>query len=65
MLMECILNWGQEHGCVEAWVATEVSNQAARRLYASIGGTPDDEPAIVYVYPLAERENPSQPQGDA
>ena len=51
-LIAKMLEWGKERGCTEAWVATETSNTAARRLYESTGGIPDEETAIVYVYPL-------------
>lgn len=54
MLLDRILIWGRERGCVEAWVATEVGNEAARRLYESAGGAQDDECAVVYVYSLAD-----------
>jgi ribosomal protein S18 acetylase RimI-like enzyme len=53
MLMRHILGWGRERGCTEAWVATEVSNSAARKLYEATGGIEDEEHAVVYVYPLA------------
>lgn len=53
-LMERMLAWGREQGCREAWVATEVGNTPARRLYESTGGIADEEHAVVYVYPLAE-----------
>jgi ribosomal protein S18 acetylase RimI-like enzyme len=53
MLMQRILAWGGEHGCTEAWVATEVSNSAACRLYESAGGLEDEEHAVVYVFRLA------------
>jgi ribosomal protein S18 acetylase RimI-like enzyme len=52
-LVERALAWARERGCTEAWVATEASNAAARALYAATGGVEDDEPAVVYVYPLA------------
>lgn len=51
-LIAKVLEWGKERGCEEAWVATETSNIAARRLYESTGGIADEEPAIVYVYPF-------------
>lgn len=43
----------RELGCVEAWVASELGNPAARALYASVGGVEDAERAVVYVFPLA------------
>jgi ribosomal protein S18 acetylase RimI-like enzyme len=53
-LLAALLHRGLEIGCHEAWVATERSNAAARALYSSVGGKEEDEPAIVYVYSLAE-----------
>ncbi len=51
-LVATVLDWGRQRGCVEAWVATEIGNDAARCLYKSTGGIEDAEHAIVYVYPL-------------
>jgi ribosomal protein S18 acetylase RimI-like enzyme len=42
-----LLDEGRRLGCVEAWVATEVSNEAARRLYRSAWGREDSEHAVV------------------
>lgn len=53
-LMQRMLTWAREQGCHEAWVATEVGNTPARRLYEKTGGIADEEQAVVYVYPLAE-----------
>jgi aminoglycoside 6'-N-acetyltransferase I len=58
-LVEALLQRGRERGCREAWVATEISNVAARALYAATGGKEDDEHAVVYVYAL------EAPTGDA
>jgi ribosomal protein S18 acetylase RimI-like enzyme len=54
LLLDRILIWGRDRGCAEAWVATEIGNEAARRLYESAGGVEDDERAAVYVYSLAD-----------
>jgi ribosomal protein S18 acetylase RimI-like enzyme len=51
-LMQRLLTHARSLGCVEAWVATEAGNRPARALYESVGGQADDEPAIVYLYPL-------------
>lgn len=53
-LVSAILAWGKSQGCLEAWVATEVGNAAARSLYRSTGGVEDEERAIVYSYSLAD-----------
>lgn len=39
-------------GCVEAWVATEVDNVAARALYRAAGGQEDPVRAVVITYKL-------------
>ena len=44
-LMAALFSRGRELGCKEAWLGTEESNMAARRLYASVGGT---EQSMVY-----------------
>ena len=44
------LAWGRELGCDEAWVATEVDNDAANELYRSLGS--QDEPALIHVFTL-------------
>jgi RimJ/RimL family protein N-acetyltransferase len=53
-LVDALLRRGRELGCREAWVATEVGNAPARGLYRALGGVEDEEPAVVYVFPLAE-----------
>jgi RimJ/RimL family protein N-acetyltransferase len=52
-VVDALLRRGRELGCREAWVATEAGNEAARGLYRALGGVEDDEPAVVYVFPLA------------
>ena len=37
-LVAALFARGRELGCKEAWLGTEESNTAARRLYASVGG---------------------------
>lgn len=44
---------GRELGCREAWVATEVGNEAARALYRALGGVEDDALAVVFTFTLA------------
>lgn len=36
-LMKALLQTGKEQGCMEAWVGTEADNEAARKLYESLG----------------------------
>jgi ribosomal protein S18 acetylase RimI-like enzyme len=45
-LMAMLLSRGRALGCTEAWLGTEESNTAARRLYAAVGG---EEETMVYV----------------
>lgn len=44
------LAWGRERGCDEAWVATDVDNDAANELYAGLGSQSD--PAFIHVFTL-------------
>ena len=52
-LMQALLARGRELGCREAWVLTEYTNAAARRLYASVGGTEPPEPTLMISFRLA------------
>jgi ribosomal protein S18 acetylase RimI-like enzyme len=45
-LVAALFSRGRDLGCKEAWLGTEESNTAARRLYASAGGV---EEMMVYV----------------
>jgi aminoglycoside 6'-N-acetyltransferase I len=45
-LIAALFSRGRELGCKEAWLGTEESNTAARRLYASVGGA---EQSMVYL----------------
>jgi len=45
-LVEAVMEIGREHGCAEAWVATETGNRPARALYRRIG--PKEEAAVAY-----------------
>ena len=45
-LLEALFAHGRSIGCCEAWLGTEDSNLAARRLYAKVRGR---EEAMVYV----------------
>jgi ribosomal protein S18 acetylase RimI-like enzyme len=53
-LVRTLLDRGHDLGCIEAWVATEDDNLAARALYASVGGLEEAERAVVYVFPIAD-----------
>jgi GNAT superfamily N-acetyltransferase len=45
-LMRALFTRGRELGCSEAWLGTEFTNHAARRMYAAVGG---NEAPMVYV----------------
>jgi ribosomal protein S18 acetylase RimI-like enzyme len=47
-----LLDHGRELGCTEAWLGTEETNEAARRLYVSAGGVA--EPFILYSFQLSD-----------
>ena len=64
-LVSRLIEKGQEAGCTEAWVATEVDNKPARALYEALGGVQDEELAVVYVYPLKGEAGPGHGDGDA
>jgi ribosomal protein S18 acetylase RimI-like enzyme len=52
-LMQALLAHGRDLGCREAWVLTDYTNAAARRLYASVGGTEAPEPTLLVSFRLA------------
>jgi ribosomal protein S18 acetylase RimI-like enzyme len=49
-LMAMLLSRGRALGCTEAWLGTEESNTAARRLYAAVGGV--EEPMVYVTFGL-------------
>jgi aminoglycoside 6'-N-acetyltransferase I len=49
-LIAALFSRGRELGCKEAWLGTEESNTAARRLYASVGGAA--EPMLYFTFDL-------------
>ncbi|MGE0534955.1 MAG: GNAT family N-acetyltransferase [Pirellulales bacterium] len=51
-LLAALLAHARARGGVEAWVATEVDNSAARALYADSGGIEDPQRAVVYTFRL-------------
>ncbi len=59
-LLSRLFERGEELGCTEGWVATESSNKTARAFYEALGGTPDDEPAVVYTYALRAQASPAR-----
>ena len=55
-LMERILERGRELGCRAAWLGTEPSNTAARRLYTAAGGVEAPYDNINFVFDLGQAE---------
>lgn len=51
-LLRALLERGRLMGCSEAWVATELDNQAARALYRTLAGVEDQDHAVVYTWRL-------------
>lgn len=49
-LLAALFAHGRKLGCSEAWVLTEETNTAARRLYARAGGV--ESAALMYSFPL-------------
>ncbi len=60
-LISAILEWGRNHGCVEAWVAATVDDVTARSFYNAIGGIEETKHAVVYTYPLQTQTQRSGP----
>lgn len=53
LLMEAMLAEGRRRGCEEAWLGTEPDNEAARALYAGLGGDPP-ETFVLYAFDLGD-----------
>ncbi len=53
-LLEAIFARGRALGCSEAWVLTDESNTAARKLYARTGGV--ESPALMYSFQLGPQQ---------
>lgn len=45
-LLDAMFDWGRELGCAEAWLGTELDNEAANGLYR--GASPIEDAAIQY-----------------
>lgn len=52
-VVRLLLEHGWRLGCREAWVLTERSNQAATRLYASVGGREVPGGQVMFTFDLA------------
>ena len=55
-LLERLLDRGRELGCREAWLGTEPSNTAARRLYTAAGGVEAPYDNVNFVFDLGQAE---------
>jgi aminoglycoside 6'-N-acetyltransferase I len=49
-MLDELIDWGRSLGCEEAWVGTEIDNEAARELYEGRGSAA--ETFVMYVYEL-------------
>ncbi len=49
-LVEAMFSWGRELGCREAWLGTELDNDAANALYRKVGGS--GEKMVYYEFEL-------------
>jgi ribosomal protein S18 acetylase RimI-like enzyme len=50
-LLSAIFEWGREFGCEDAWLGTELDNDAANALYRSVPPV-EDEAMQFYVFKL-------------
>lgn len=61
-LVTCLLEHGRAIGCVDAWIATEPDNIAARKAYVAAGGIEATDHFVLIEYDLrGESTPPSQP----
>jgi ribosomal protein S18 acetylase RimI-like enzyme len=58
-LIEALFERGRSLGCGQAWVATEPSNTAARRLYAAAGGVEAAEAFVMVEFRLRSNGEPT------
>ena len=53
-IMNELLRLGKQLGCVNAWVLTDRSNEAANRLYKSVGGNIAEGDTVMYEFGTVE-----------
>ena len=53
-IMNKLLRLGKQLGCVNAWVLTDRSNEAANRLYKSVGGNIAEGDTVMYEFGTVE-----------
>jgi len=51
-LLKVLFAHGRALGCAEAWLGTERTNMAARRMYAAVGGEEEDEDTVIVWFNL-------------
>jgi aminoglycoside 6'-N-acetyltransferase I len=51
-LLRALFARGRGLGCTEAWLGVEPGNEAARRLYAALGG--EEAPMVMYSFRLSD-----------
>jgi GNAT superfamily N-acetyltransferase len=51
-LVAALLECGKAHGCTEAWVLTEQTNEAAMRLYGATGGRQSPNRPVMFEFDL-------------
>lgn len=52
LVLRALLDYARTTGCAEAWLGTDVSNDAARALYRAAGGAEAPEPFVMYSWNL-------------
>lgn len=57
-LVGALIEHGRALGCTEAWVLTDRSNEAARRLYAAAGGEEAPGETVMFSFPLRDARSP-------
>lgn len=60
-MMTALLEVARRDGCAVAWVLTERSNTAARRLYEAAGGREEPEDVVMYEFDLDAADANSAP----
>src|SRR5215218_713922 len=60
-VLGALLDVGRRLGCGEAWVLTDRSNDAALRLYASLGGTEPPGEVVYFTFDLDRPAEPASP----
>ena len=53
-IMNELLRLGEQLGCVNAWVLTDRNNEAANRLYKSVGGNIAEGDTVMYEFGTVE-----------